>query len=241
MGLGGFVGAVGSAAIMDRAIGKGVGKGQAGYQRAMGALSAGKKEGLRYLEPYREAGTGAVSALSGLITGKTYDPETGEYIDISPEERADIFQESPGYQFRLKQGQMALEAGQAARGGLFSGRAGLEAMQYGQGMASSEYDSYLARLASLAGIGQSSAGQSANIAGNVASQIGQAEIGIGNLAMMGKIARGQQWADVATTAGSTFDNPAGGQGGGGGQMQGGGQQTGSQSPSPLSVLTMGAF
>lgn len=45
----------------------------------------------------------------------------------------------PGYQFRLQQGQKALERSAAARGGLLSGRAAKDLTDYSQGMASQEY------------------------------------------------------------------------------------------------------
>jgi len=49
------------------------------------------------------------------------------------------FEADPGYQFRLKQGQNAIEGSAAARGGLFSGAAGRQLQDYTQGLASQEY------------------------------------------------------------------------------------------------------
>jgi hypothetical protein len=46
----------------------------------------------------------------------------------------------PGYQWRMDQGRKALEASAAARGGLFSGATGKALVDYGQGLASQEYD-----------------------------------------------------------------------------------------------------
>jgi len=199
--IGNVVGAVGGGFLTDRAISKGVGKAQAGYNQAQSTLTAGKQEGLGYLQPYMGIGEQAISPLSTLLLGKSYDPETGEFSEVSPEDRMSAFTASPDYQFRLSEGQKALEASQAARGGLLSGRAMRESQELGQNQAASEYGNYLGRLMGLAGMGQASSGQAANIAGNVAGQIGQAQIGAGNVAMQGKIARGQNMADVlgATT------------------------------------------
>jgi hypothetical protein len=81
----------------------------------------------------------------------------------------DQFQADPGYAFRLAEGQKALDRQAAARGGLISGNALKAAMSYGQQMGSQEYQnafnryqaeraSQLAPLQSLAGIGQTTAG-----------------------------------------------------------------------------------
>lgn len=112
----------------------------------------------------------------------------------------------PGYQFQLQQGEQALQRSAAASGNLLSGGTAKDIEQYGQGLAQSDYqnvynqalgqyqqgynifqnnqaNSYN-RLASLAGLGQTSAAQlgqqgsqAANINANTtlgtASQIGQ--------------------------------------------------------------------
>lgn len=217
--MGKAAGAITGSIIQDRAIRKGVKRGRQGYRDAIRSINDGKQEGIGYLQPYMNAGQSALNPLSGLLTGITYNQE-GERQELSPADRLALFQESPDYQFRLEQGQKSLAATQAARGGLFSGRAGLEAQAFGQDQASTEYGNYLSRLSALAGIGQSSAGQAANVATNTAGQIGQAQIGSGNLAMQGRIARGQIWADTANTIGTNNEQMAnrfmsGGAGGGG--------------------------
>lgn len=201
---GGAVGAIGGGLINDYFIRRGVSEGKKGYGKAIGTLEAGKQEGLSYLMPYMDIGKQSISPLSQLLLGKSYDAETGQFSDVAPENRLSAFYQSPDYQFRLDQGQKALEYSQAARGGLLTGRALQESQQLGQNLASSEYGNYLQRLFGLAGMGQSSAGQGANIAGNVASQIGTAQIGIGNLGLQGNIARGQNWADTAGSLGGMF-------------------------------------
>lgn len=82
-------------------------------------------------------------------------------------------QSSPGYQFRLAQGQRGLNAGLAARGGMGAGKAMTAAQQYGQDYASNEYNNRLAQLANLSGVGQQMAtGQQqagAQYAGNLSN------------------------------------------------------------------------
>lgn len=69
---------------------------------------------------------------------------------------------SPGYQFRLDEGNKAIERGQAAQGGRLSGRAIKEALRYGQDFASNEFGSHVARIFALSGQGQNAVGQQAN-------------------------------------------------------------------------------
>ena len=89
------------------------------------------------------------------------------------------FQTDPGYQFRLAQGQQAIERSQAARGGLLSGGAIKAASDYNQGMASNEYNNAYNRfqtnranilnpLQSLSGAGQTAS----NVLGQNALQSG---------------------------------------------------------------------
>lgn len=160
---------------------KAASEGRAAYARAADDVRAGRAGALEQLQPYTDLGKQALSPLTGLALGKQYDPETGEYKDISQEERLALFQESPGYQFRLEQGQQALERSQAAKGGLLSGRAVLEAQRFGQGEASAEYGNYINRLQSLAGMGQAAAGGAANVITGTATQLANFDLGVGQL------------------------------------------------------------
>lgn len=107
--------------------------------------------------PYMEAGRTALNALTPLATN---------YQKFG----MDQFTQDPGYAFRLKEGQRALDASAAARGGLISGNALRAAQGYGQQMGSQEYQNAFNRyqternaqlnpLQSLAGVGQTTAQQ----------------------------------------------------------------------------------
>lgn len=54
-------------------------------------------------------------------------------------------QNDPGYQFRLQQGQQALENSASARGGLLGGNTAVAEQQYGQNYASNEYQNVYER------------------------------------------------------------------------------------------------
>jgi len=88
------------------------------------------------------------------------------------------FETSPGYQFRLEEGQKAIERGAAARGGLLGGAEQKALTRYGQNYATGDYDNFLRRYydslnpdQSLAGIGQSTATTAANQANALGSSV----------------------------------------------------------------------
>lgn len=108
------------------------------------------------LEPWRQAGT---TALSGMANP-----------DFQRDFSAADFQKDPGYDFRMQEGQKALERSAASRGGLQSGGTLKALSRYGQDYASGEYqnaynrfnsdrDRRFGRLSSLAGLGQTANNQ----------------------------------------------------------------------------------
>jgi hypothetical protein len=98
---------------------------------------------------------------------------------------------NPAYQFQLKQGQQALDRSAAARGMGYSGAQMKAAQQFGQGLASQEYDKqynransefgdYYNRLAGLSQGGQQAAGSMANAGSNYASNAGNTFANLSN-------------------------------------------------------------
>lgn len=128
---------------------------QAGAAREASALSDAQFQQTRQDQlPFLQAG---VRALGKLESAADYTPFG-----------MDQFTADPGYAFRLKEGQKALDAQAAARGGLISGNALRAAVGYGQEMGSQEYTNAFNRyqqeraaklqpLQSLAGVGQTTA------------------------------------------------------------------------------------
>lgn len=135
-------------------------------------------ENVARFAPYYDIGTNALRGLNYEVMG-------GDM----PEGFAG-FQASPGYQFRLNEGQRMLEGSAAAAGNLYSGNTLRALTDYGQGMASNEYGNYIARLGSLAGMGQAAAGNQANAGANFAAGAGQAIAGLGNAQAAGAIGGG---------------------------------------------------
>jgi hypothetical protein len=79
------------------------------------------------------------------------------------------FFESPDYQFRLQEGQKAIDRSAAARGGLLSGGAQKEGIRYASNVASGEYGAFVDRLLQQAGLGSTGIGASAAAGANFAN------------------------------------------------------------------------
>lgn len=108
----------------------------------------------------------------------------------------------PGFQFRMAQGQKALERSAASRGGLNSGGFMKGLARYSQGVASDEFGNRYNRLAQLAGLGSSSTNQinatgsqyansMSNLYGDMGNANAAAAIGQGNAISSGFNAVGQ--------------------------------------------------
>jgi hypothetical protein len=145
---------VGSAYLGSQAASS-AGESQAGAAREASALSDAQFQQTRQDQmPFLQAGVRALGKLEGI----------SDYTPFAYDE----FTRDPGYAFRLKEGQKALEQSAAARGGLISGNALKGATRYGQEMGSQEYTNAFNRyqqeraarlqpLQSLAGVGQTTA------------------------------------------------------------------------------------
>jgi len=100
------------------------------------------------------------------------------------------YTKTPGYDFRLQQGQDSLDASAASRGGLFSGASMKAATQYGQDYATGEYGNYMNRLAGLSSSGQNGAAGLAAANQNYSTQAGNAFASMGNAQAAGAIGVG---------------------------------------------------
>jgi hypothetical protein len=105
------------------------------------------------LAPWRDTGSAALSKLAGMygVGGPT---STAGAAGSTGDGAYGGFFTSPGYQFRLDQGNQAVQRSAAARGLLGSGAAVKAIDRYSQGLASSEYGAFSDRLAQIAGFGQ---------------------------------------------------------------------------------------
>ena len=132
--------------------------------------------------PYRQAGSAAIGRLGGLYGLPGYD-------SVDP---TSTLQQTPGYQFRLSQGQQALDRLQSA-GRSTGGKAIKEAMRYGQDYASGEYGNYLQGLFNLTGQGSSAVNTATNAGQNATNNIGQYQMGAGNASAQGYMGQAGAW------------------------------------------------
>lgn len=122
--------------------------------------------------------------------------QSGGFGSLAKNFDASTFQTDPGYQFRLAQGQKALERSAASRGTSFSGGTLKALDQYNQGFASNEYQNAFNRynqnrqmnygfLSGLSGQGLQAEGNVSNAGQNFANQAANIYGNIGNAQSMG--------------------------------------------------------
>lgn len=128
--------------------------------------------------PYRDVGQNALYQYAAA-TGVDYEGAPGT-TEERMQEAFSRFNASPDYNFRLQQGIDALDKSAAARGRLLSGAQDKAITEYGQNVASGEWNNYLNRLASQAGIGQTATGATAAAGGQTAANIGTATMAAGD-------------------------------------------------------------
>lgn len=120
----------------------------------------------------------------------------------------------PGYQFRLKEGENALNSGWAAKGMLRSGAAAKAFQEYGQNYASNEFGNAYNRLSALAGIGQTVNQSNNALAQNYANNVSQNQLASGQARASSYAANGQMWGNtvgqLAGFAGSVIGQSGGG-------------------------------
>lgn len=173
--------------------------------------------------PYRQAGTNALSKLSaGTAPGGQFT-HTFDANDLKTSL-------APNYDFQLQQGMGALNNQASVAGGMVGGNALKGISDYAQGSAASAYQqafnnyntnqtNIYNRLSSIAGLGQTSNGQTAQVGMNAAGNIGSAQLasgaaqaagytGIGNAVSGAGNSISSMYALNGMSGGSLFGNSA---------------------------------
>ena len=159
--------------------------------QAAAADAAARESGRQYdqtrqdMMPWMGAGTNALAQMQQLNAG-----------DFSS------FRQSPDYQFAFDQGLQATDRSAAARGGLFSGGHSADLQAFGQGLASQQYGNYYNRLASLAGVGQQTAGQIGQFGAQNAANQGNALMSAGNARASAYGQQANAWNNALAGVGS---------------------------------------
>lgn len=151
--------------------------------------------------PWMQAGQGGLNSLMGLMNMQKGADGTWQR-STNPDAYRQFMTMDPGYQFRLQQGQKALENSAAARGGLLSGNALRAISNYGQESASQEYGNTFNRLAALSGVGQATAQNLGSLGANAASNAG-------NSMMQAGAARASGYAGMGNALNGMINNGLG--------------------------------
>lgn len=132
------------------------------------------EQGRADMSPWLDSGRSSLGELLRQMQGGQFD----QRFDASQ------LANDPGYQFRMAEGQKALERSASARGFLDSGKALKSLSRYSQGVASDEFGNAwnrnqaentgrFNRLASMAGVGQTAAQNLGSLGAQQAGQVGQ--------------------------------------------------------------------
>lgn len=171
---------------------------------------------MQNLQPYQQAGAGALSTLQQQLPSLT-----AQFAPTQAQLAA-----TPGYQFTLQQGLNAVNNSNSAKGWGNSGPGAKGIAQYSQGLASTTYNqqlqNYLAQnsqiynmLSGVAGMGQNAAAGIGAGAQNLGSQIGSNLISGANATAGGAVGAANSVNNLGSTAmlysllGSNAQNPYG--------------------------------
>ena len=141
------------------------------------------------LAPWRDAGSNALTSLVGKVNAGP-----GDYTA------------SPGYQFRLDEGNKNILAKASANGRYNSGATDKALVEYGQNFATNDYDNFLNRyyqsltpLQSLAGVGQNAVNTTSSMGANTANSVSNNQLAAGE-------ARASGYVNQANAINSGFNN-----------------------------------
>lgn len=171
-------------------------------------LNMGKQGNSAYERPFEERTDSMQRTildryLPGVMQkyGITEEMLAAQPSGPSPEE---IMKMDPGYQFRLAEGEKALDRRVGAMGLRNSGAALKGAIRYGQDYATNAFDSIYNRLAGAAGTGQTATTNTAGLNAQSAGTVGNLMTAGANARGASAIARGNALAGIGTTIGNYY-------------------------------------
>lgn len=146
--------------------------------------------------------------IPGGTTGSSPDGTAGNF---------GRFFTSPDYQFRLGEGNKAIERSAAARGNVLAPNTVKALTDYSGNLASSEWGNYMNRLFNIAGMGQTATTQGIGVGQNTANNTSNAMLGIGDARASGVLGQANTWMNGTNALmnnyllkrGGWYDRPAG--------------------------------
>ncbi len=138
---------------------------------------------------------GAIGAGAGTLGGMLGGTDYGA--------RLPALEKTPGYQFRFDQGRKAIEGSAAAKGTLLTGGAAKDLTEFGQGLASTEFDNEYRRLFGLAGLGQGAAGAIGAYGSSYGDNATNLLTGQGDSRAAGTLGSGNAWGSALGGVGQT--------------------------------------
>ena len=174
------------------------GKAEQWYRDYHAKYEGGKEKHIPFTLNQLKKGIGQYDKWAELNAAE--DLGTEEEQQARKEEGAYDWQTSPGYAFRLAEGNKALQQRQSAQTSYLSGASTHEAIEYNQGAASAEFDNVFRQLGEIAGMGV----QYTGLATNQAAQQGayQAASDYGAYGASGAVARGNAIGNAAQGIGA---------------------------------------
>lgn len=168
-------------------------KAKAAKQAAQAQLQA-QRESLAFQQRQYDEQRGLAApwmAAGGEALGRQRDMlGLGDDPNFDP---SAFLRSTPGYQFRLGEGQGALERSQAARGRFFSGETGQRLVEHGQDYASNEWGNLFNQYSDLAGSGRAATGATMDAAGALGRGGAAAYTGMGDARASGYTGAGDAW------------------------------------------------
>lgn len=169
---------------------------------------------LAYQKPQREAGYAATAALMDMAgldrsrrpsaidmaQGKDGTWSKADVPDLSSYDKYD-FTADPGYQFRLDEGNRAINNSLVARAGALSGAAIKGALRYAQEYSSNEYQKVYSRIAQIAGFGGNAAAAGSNTIVNTGANVGNTLVNAGEARASSYVAQGNAWSNAFNQVG----------------------------------------
>jgi hypothetical protein len=162
-------------AAQDQIAGINAGYGQLSdlFGQGRGALSTNYAQALQPFQQNFNTASGGVNA---------YANGAGANGGAGVADALKAFQNSPGYQFQLNQGNENILRNQAATGQLNSGATNVDLLKYGQGLAGTQFQNYMQNLLPFLNMSQNSAAGMAGVNTGLGNQLNSSLMNQGNAA-----------------------------------------------------------